>query len=326
MLCKKCVLPESKPDIVLNGEGICNICIDFEKRKAFKQGNVILESEVIKILNKYRGKGRYDCLVMCSGGKDSTLALYYMKKRYKMNPLAFTFDHGFENEEALTNIKNAVNILGVDWVYYKSDFMKDVFTKIIELRTRAPICHVCAIWYLWFTHDLAYRFNIPLIIAGWTKGQSLHGGETGVEYNSMSTATSDFIANYLHKYPAYRDFPQSIKEVLTRSRRKFKTEAISPHWVLPYDPDRIKEILEAELKWKTPQLSYPLNSTNCIMNFVSVYLCMKNFGFTHYHIEMSKLIRLGELTREEAIKLLEINFDEKFINTIVSKVGCNLKD
>jgi tRNA(Ile)-lysidine synthase TilS/MesJ len=191
MLCKKCVLPESKPDIVLNGEGICNICIDFEKRKAFKQGNVILESEVIKILNKYRGKGRYDCLVMCSGGKDSTLALYYMKKRYKMNPLAFTFDHGFENEEALTNIKNAVNILGVDWVYYKSDFMKDVFTKIIELRTRAPICHVCAIWYLWFTHDLAYRFNIPLIIAGWTKGQSLHGGETGVEYNSMSTATSD---------------------------------------------------------------------------------------------------------------------------------------
>lgn len=324
MLCKKCVLPESKPDIVLNAEGVCNICVDFEKNKTQRQRPIILESEIIKIVNKYRGKGKYDCLVMCSGGKDSTLGLYYMKKRYKMNPLAFTFDHGFENEGALDNIKNAVNILGLDWVYYKSDFMKDVFRLMVESKTTAPICHVCAIWYLWFTHDLAARFNIPLIIAGWTKGQSLQDGETGIEYNSMSKATADFIVNNLAKEQRYRDFPKSIKEALEKSRKNFKSEAVSPHWFLHYDPDKMQEILQAELKWKVPCLSYPKDSTNCIMNFASVYLCMKNFGYTHYHIEMSKLIRLGELSREEALKLLEINFDEKFINTIVGKIGCSL--
>jgi len=29
-ICKKCVLPESKPDIWLNGEGVCNVCVDYE--------------------------------------------------------------------------------------------------------------------------------------------------------------------------------------------------------------------------------------------------------------------------------------------------------
>jgi len=125
MRCKKCILPEYKPDIWLNEDGICNICIDFEKRETFKQSVILLESELVKTLNEYRAKGKYDCLVMCSGGKDSTFSLYCMKRRYRMNPLAFTFDHGFENDEALENIRNAVNILGVDWLYFKTDFMKD---------------------------------------------------------------------------------------------------------------------------------------------------------------------------------------------------------
>jgi hypothetical protein len=324
MICKKCVLPESKPDILLNADGICNVCLSFKKVGAFGSDKKLLETDLIKILNKYKGKYKYDCLVMCSGGKDSTLSLYYMRKRYKVNPLAFTFDHGFEDEDALENIRNAVEILGVDWIYYKSDFMKDVFIQIIRSQTMAPICHVCAIWYIGLTCDLASRYGISLIVAGWTKGQSLQQGELGIEYKSMSKATADFIEGYLRKDSRYKDFPRSIREVLEKSCRKFKSYLISPHWFLQYDSDKIKEILQTELKWKAPKLSYPADSTNCLMNFANVYLSMKNYGYTHYHIEMSKLIRLGELSRQEALRRLEINFDDEFVNGILSKIGCQL--
>jgi len=323
-ICKKCVLPESGLDIVLNEDGICNICVDFQNQNTQNQDSALLESELIKILNKYKAKSQYDCLVMCSGGKDSTLSLYYMKRRYKMNPLAFTFDHGFENEEALKNIRNAVNILNIDWIYYKSETMKDIFAQIIKSRTKAPICHVCAIWYLGLTHDLAARYNIPLIVAGWTKGQSLRGKETGVEYKSMSKSTEDFVKNYLRKNPKYEDFPISIKEVLDKARKRFKSCAISPHWFCQYDHEKMKEILERELKWEAPKLSYPRGSTNCLMNFANVYLSMKNYGYTHYHIEMSKLVRLGEMSREEALNILEIGFDEQFVNSILNKIDCSL--
>lgn len=48
-------------------------------------------------------------------------------------------------------------------------------------------------------------------------------------------------------------------------------------------------------------------------------------GYTHYHIEMSKLIRLGELSREEALSMLEINFDLNLVNSVLSKIGCRLE-
>jgi len=324
MLCKRCVLPENKPDIMLDSDGICNVCLDFQRNNAALSRPEGLESEVIKILNKYKGKGKYDCLVMCSGGKDSTLSLYYMKKRYKMNPLVFTFDHGFENEEALENIKNAVNILGVDWLYYKSDSMKKIFTHILKSQTKAPICHLCAIWYLGLTLETARQQNTPLIVAGWTKGQSLGKADSGLEYRAMSGATGDFVKNYLRKIPEYKDFPASIGEALKRSRGRIKAEIISPHWFLEYDPAGSKAILEKELNWKAQKLSYPKGSTNCLMNFVNVYLSMKNYGYSHYHIEMSKLIRLGELSRQEALRMLEIDFDRGFVGDIIKGLNCGL--
>ena len=79
MICKRCVLPESKPDIWINEDGICNICLEYDKETQSLDKS--LETDFIKLLNMYKSKGEYDCLVMCSGGKDSTSALYYMKKR-----------------------------------------------------------------------------------------------------------------------------------------------------------------------------------------------------------------------------------------------------
>ena len=116
-ICATCVLPEIPPHITLGADGSCNLCHEFRKQE---KTALFLESDFIRILEKQRGKRRYDCLVMCSGGKDSTAALYFMKERYKVNPLAFTFDHGFETTEAIDNVRKAVDKLGVDFVFFKT--------------------------------------------------------------------------------------------------------------------------------------------------------------------------------------------------------------
>lgn len=333
MICKKCVLPESRPDIWLNEEGICNVCLEYEK---IKQSIIDkpLETDFVKLLKMYKSRGEYDCLVMCSGGKDSTSALYYMKKRYKLNPLAFTFDHGFETEDAMENVRNAVEILGVDFLFFKTDFMKEMFAEIIKTQSKAVICHLCSIWYMDLTFKMATRFNIPIIIAGWTKGQStkqplmsrcgcsIHQSE----FHSMAKSTSDFLNNYMISNPKYKNFPKSMEEVLTRAKMRQKCVVLSPHWFLPFDSEVYVEIIKKELKWKLPKLSYPGNSTNCYLNFISVYNAMKNYGYTHYHVEMSKLVREGLLTREEALKNLEVNFSKELLNSIASKLGYRFDD
>lgn len=328
MLCRKCVLPESKPDIYLDERGICNICKDYEKIKEENEKNNYLETEFTKMLKMYKSYGSYDCLVMCSGGKDSTAALYYMKKRYKLNPLAFTFDHGFETEDALENVKNAVDILGVDFLYFKTDYMNEMFSAILKTNSEVIICHLCSIWYMNLTFEIAARYGIPLIIAGWTKGQSKKQplmSRCGcnvhqAEFSSMAKAAKEFLDTYVKNAPKYKDFPGSMEEVLVKAKKRQKCAVLSPHWFLPFNSDVYVELIKRELKWKFPKLSYPAHTTNCYLNFISVYNSMKYFGYTHYHVEMSKLIREELLTREEAIKNLEIDFDKELLNNIAKKL------
>ncbi len=332
MICKKCVLPESKPGIWLNEEGICNVCLEYQKVK--QSVDKPLETDFIKLLKMYKSRGEYDCLVMCSGGKDSISALYYMKKRYKLNPLVFTFDHGFETEDAMENVRNAVEILGVDFLFFKTDFMQNMFTEILKTQSKAAICHLCSIWYMDLTFKMAARFNIPIIIAGWTKGQSTKQplmSRCGCsiaqpEFYSMAKSTQEFLSNYKKNNPKYKDFPESMEEVLARAKMRQKCVVLSPHWFLPFDSEVYVEIIKKELKWRFPKLSYPANSTNCYLNFISVYNSMRDYGYTHYHVEMSKLIREGLLSREEALKNLEVNFSKELLNSIAVKLDYRFND
>ena len=44
-------------------------------------------------------------------------------------------------------------------------------------------------------------------------------------------------------------------------------------------------------------------------------------GYTHYHVEMSKMIRARLMTREEALKDLEITFDNDVLNSFAKKLN-----
>ncbi len=326
LICKRCVLPESLPEIMLDEDGICNVCHQHDQlQQTAASVRRPLETDFTRLLKKHRGKGEYDCLVMCSGGKDSTSALYYMKKRYKLRPLAFTFDHGFETEEAMANVRRAVEKLGVDFMTFRSTYMHDMFERILKSGTKAVICHLCSIWYMDLTFQLAARFKIPIIIAGWTKGQSTNQevmskcacNITSPEFARMGRATVEFLAT-LKGDPKYGDFPRSMEEVLKRAKRRHKSIVLSPHWFLPFDTETYVETIQREVDWDYPVLSYPKQSTNCALNFIAVHNSMKHYGYTHYHVEMSKHIRDGMMTREEALELLEIDFGPELLNEIAA--------
>ncbi len=328
-ICLKCVMPESKPEIFLDQAGVCNLCLEHAARAA-APAEKALETDFTKVLAQHRGKHEYDCLVMCSGGKDSTASLYYMKTRYKTRPLAFTFNHGFETEDALANVKKSVEKLGVDFMLFRSDFMHEMFAKILKTGSKAVICHLCSIWYMDLTFKMAERFDIPIIIAGWTKGQSLRQpamtkcacDSSASEFLRMGQATREFITGHVHTDPKYKDFPSSMEEVLARAQKRHKCLVLSPHWFLPYDAQEYTGTIERELGWKYPARSYPAKSTNCDLNFISAHNSMKFYGYTHYHVEMSKLVREGALSRAEALELLKQDFSKELLDGIAAPLGC----
>src|SRR5476649_2486508 len=87
--CKHCVLPDTRPNLILNTEGVCSACeshgtkrvIDWKAREeAFRH---VVEHA------KARSSG-YDCLIPASGGKDSTWQVLKCLE-YGLNPLAVTW-------------------------------------------------------------------------------------------------------------------------------------------------------------------------------------------------------------------------------------------
>lgn len=327
-VCRRCVLPHAPPDILLDAEGVCGLCREHERRPAGPQAP-LLETDFTRILAQHRGKHEFDCLVMCSGGKDSTAALYYAKRRYKLNVLAFTFDHGFETEDALANVRRAVEKLDVPFLFYRSTFMHEMFARIVKTGSPAVLCHVCAIWYMDLTYRMAERFDVPIIIAGWTKGQMTHQpvltkcacGVSAPEYARMGRATREFLAG-LQGDPRYADFPESIETVVARAQKRRKTLVLSPHWFLPYTPEEYVAVIQKEVGWQAPRLSYPAKTTNCLLNFLSVHQALKTYGYTHYHVEMSKLIREGLMTRDEALEQLKADFPAELLNRAGEPLGC----
>src|SRR4051794_38779594 len=69
--CRRCIMPETKPDIFFDDEGICSACRHFAERAEVDWDHRQLELEAI--IDRYRASGnQYDCIVPVSGGKDST--------------------------------------------------------------------------------------------------------------------------------------------------------------------------------------------------------------------------------------------------------------
>ncbi len=72
--CTNCMYPNTKPDLYFNEDGICSASVAYLKRKEVNWKE--RKTEFIKIMDSYKTKNNWDCIVPVSGGKDSTYQVY----------------------------------------------------------------------------------------------------------------------------------------------------------------------------------------------------------------------------------------------------------
>ena len=71
----------------------------------------------MSILDKYRSKnGEPDCVVGLSGGRDSSYGLHLLKTKFKMNPIAFTYDWGLTTDTSRVNQAKLCGKLGIEHI------------------------------------------------------------------------------------------------------------------------------------------------------------------------------------------------------------------
>ena len=107
--CKQCVMPDTKPDLNLDNEGICNACRSYQNRQFIdweKRNEELLE--IIKDYKNYEGSN-WECVIPVSGGKDSTYQVIKMLQ-LGVNPLCVTSTTCDLSDLGRRNIENLKNL------------------------------------------------------------------------------------------------------------------------------------------------------------------------------------------------------------------------
>jgi N-acetyl sugar amidotransferase len=307
--CTQCILPDTRPGISLDANGVCTAChghrdketrIDWTAREAAFQ--ILVEQ------TKARSQG-YDCIVPVSGGKDSWYQVI-MAKKFGLSVLAVTWRTPARTEIGQKNLEGMIQNLGVDHIDYtvspdvERRFMKAAFE---ERGTTGLPMHM-ALFAI--PIRLAVQLRIPLIL--WGENPQLEYGGNELERLS-DTLDSDWLARHGCLESTDADY-WCGKEGLTKS------DLLA--YQVPKDTDfTVRSVfLGAFFKWNSYQNAriaqeagfeygkqdlkigtWDFADIDC--DFISLHHFLKwyKFGFTRDFDNLSVQIRYGMIDRGEAI-------------------------
>ena len=117
--CTKCILPETMPFIRFDSNGVCNYCLNYKKRNDPRPLD-----ELFALMEPYRRANSNDCIVPFSGGRDSCYGLHLIVKELKMKPITYTYDWGMVTDLGRRNISRMSASLGVENIIVAANITK----------------------------------------------------------------------------------------------------------------------------------------------------------------------------------------------------------
>jgi N-acetyl sugar amidotransferase len=182
--CRRCVMPETKPDLYIDEEGVCSACRSYEQRKAIDWDE--REAELRTVLERYRSKdsSNYDCIVPVSGGKDSHLQTIRMLEM-GMNPLCVTATTDYLSDIGRRNIENLKH-LGVDYIEVSVNPVIRRKINRFALTNVGDISWPEHVTIFTVPVRIAVQLNIPLLVWG-ENSQNEYGGPATAAKDSQLT-------------------------------------------------------------------------------------------------------------------------------------------
>lgn len=315
--CIRCILPETQESIVFDEDGVCNVCRQVE----FKQTRIDWEErkrQLGSLIDTYRGKQSYDCIVPFSGGKDSTFTLWYLMTTFKVKPLVVSFDHGFFRPNLLENVERTVKALGVDYMRFRPSWHVVQKVMLESLRRRGDFCWHCHVGVFAFPMRVAVKFQVPLVFWGEPSAEytSYYSYEQPEEVDERRFnrfvnlgITAEDMVGMLDGSVALRDLEPFMYPKLSELRA-MNYRSVCLGTFIPWDTKRQAEIIERELGWRSDTvegvpLAYGYEKIECSMQGVRDYLKFKKRGFGRATHLASIDIRNRRMSRAEGLELAE---------------------
>ena len=316
--CQNCLQPDTRPNTVFSDDGVCPACDYFN---ALKDVDWQERLEIlVDIFTKFpRKKGQFhDCIIGVSGGKDSTRQALFLRDKLGINPLLVSLSYPPEQvtERGVSNLSNLIE-LGFDIVISAPapktwmDLKQKGFEKFTNSFRSTEMALFASV------PQIAIRYGINLIMWGENPGLQLGDmktlGRTGYDGNSlryMNTLSSglDWMldAGYTKKdlipyiYPDVSEFDQHELQIVYLGWFLGDWSLVNNAM---YSCGNGLEI-RADGVEKTGDL-YGVTALDEDFTPVNQLIKYYKFGFGRVTDYVNEEIRLGRLTRDEGIALVE---------------------
>lgn len=319
-ICKKCVMPDTRPRLTFNDEGICAACEWAEIKRTQIDWNA-RQKELHDLCDKIKGKQQYDCIVPASGGKDSTYVADKMKNEYGLNVLTVTITPPLETEIIQSNMKTFLDH-GYDNVKVTPNpkIAREINKYGFVEQGRPLLSWTSCLNSVMFR--MASDYKVPLIMFG-EEGETEYGGSTELRYTpyydidfaidiyTYGNDPHDYIKNhserelYLWLYPSEEELRKANFKVAHWSY--YENWDSYNHYTFAKDNYQMKVNKERNTGTYTSfgQLDTPLYKLHTYMMYLK-------FGFGRCLQDACIDIRGGRITRDQAVDLVK-KYDGEYI-------------
>lgn len=306
VVCKRCLMDTTAPDIVFDDKGFCNFCTKFlnETSNVLNLDKAEKESRLQNLLLKIKKDGKnkpYDCIVGVSGGVDSSYTIIKAKE-LGLRPLAVHMDNGWNSELAQNNIANLINGLGVDlhthvidWNEYKNLMLAFFDANVLDIELLYDNAMMAV------NFQQAAKYGIKYILSGVntsTEGVDMPEGWNWFKYDkkNIKSIGNIFRTVKIDTFPAIG--------TLDFIRFKFlnKITWFSFLDYFDYEKKVALEILQSKYNYKP----YPYKHYEGVFTrFYQGYILPKKFNIDKRKLHFSTLVLTGQMDRNEAVEALK---------------------
>lgn len=348
--CKRCTLPDCLPSVNLDDNGICEHCKNYDLLvEKWEKTKVQKQKELVDIVDRIkRTNQKYDCLIPLSGGKDSTYSLYLFAKVYNLKCLCVTFDNGFLSEQAKKNIKSGAAAANADHIFFSIN--RNVLLRLykLALQESSQFCSICMRGIEQCVE--ANRSNIPLIVTGngarvdyltfipelFQSGDNNYFTKMIGESYLKKDAKILFENKRSLPYRCTREIYHFVKRIFMIPQKKLLKKTITSdigyidlYNYIDLPQNRMIEIIEREMGWSSSDEE--IEHMDCLLHEMQHYVNALKFDeITLHTFHRSYLVRTGEITKEDALRLeseeLKSPIQPKILNSFLKEIEMTKDD
>ena len=322
--CVRCGLPSNFPRVAFDAAGVCSVCRSYEAiepraRAYFRTRNDL--RALFAASRQAHPAAPYDCLMLYSGGKDSTYALCQLVEM-GLSVYAFTLDNGFISSEAKANIRRVTAALGVPIEFGTTPGMAAIFRD--SLARFSNVCNGCFKTIYTLSMLRARALRAPVIVTGLSRGQLFETRLSEDMFRDARRDADEVDAAVLAARKAYHRAPDEVSRVLDvrafdDDRIFDEVQVVDFYRYCDVALDEMLSYLARRVAWVRPADTG--RSTNCLINDVGIYVHRLERGYHSYALPYSWDVRLGHKTRDAALEELDDDIDPAHVRRMLREIG-----